>query len=122
MRAALDDILLKAIDDQLFYLMEGYRTPAKALQAGGEPPPLALLSDHLTSEEVGHYRYLAELQVDANIALELLANAFSVSQASQIEPLRERFEATKGRIDRNLAALEESPLPRSGIPPVRQTV
>ena len=110
MRAALDDILLKAIDDQLFYLMEGYRTPAKALQAGGEPPPLALISDHLKSEEVGHYRYLAQLQVDANIALELLANAFSVSEASQIEPLRERFEATKGRIDRNLAALEESPL------------
>ena len=110
MRAALDDILLKAIDDQLFFLMEGYRTPTKALQAGGEPPPLALISEHLTSDEVGHYRYLAELQVDANIALELLANAFSVSQASQIEPLRERFEATKGRIDRNLAALEESPL------------
>ena len=107
MRAALDDILLKAIDDQLFYLMEGYRTPAKALQAGGEPPRLALISDHLKSEEVGHYRYLAQLQVDANIALELLANAFSVSEASQIEPLRERFEATKGRIDRNLEALEE---------------
>ena len=110
MRTALDAILLKAIDDQLLYLMEGYRTPVDPLQAGGQPPPLALRSEYLTSEEVGHYRYLAQLQVDANIAMELLANAFSVSQASQIEPLRERFEATRGRIDRNLTALEESPL------------
>ena len=42
--------------------------------------------------------------------MELLANAFSLSDASQIEPLRERFEATEGRINRNLDALEESPL------------
>ncbi len=109
-RGGLDRILLKAIDDQLFYIVEGYRTPDVPLQDGGMPPPLALISDHLSDREVGYYRYLAQLQVDANIAMELLANAFTLSHASAIEPLRERFEAARGRIERNLAALEESPL------------
>ena len=101
MRTDLDAILVEAIDDQLFYLMKGYRNL-------GEPP--APTSDHLSENEVGYYRNLAQLQVDANITMELLANAFTISEASLIEPLRERFEAAKGRIDRNLTALEESPL------------
>ena len=97
----LDKILVNAIDNQLFYLMTGYREL-------GEPP--AKTSVHLSPNEVGYYRALAQLQVDANIAMELLANAFTISEASLIEPLRERFEAAKGRIDRNLLALEGSPL------------
>ena len=97
----LDKILVQAIDDQLFYLMKGYREL-------GEPP--AKTSVHLSESEIGYYRNLAQLQVDANIAMELLANAFTLSEASLIEPLRERFEAAKGRIDRNLLALEGSPL------------
>ena len=101
MRTDLDKRLVKASDDQLFYLMEGYRKL-------GDPP--ARTSVHLSSDEVGYYRNLAQVQVDANIAMELLANAFTLSEASQIEPLRERFEAAKGRIDRNLLALEGSPL------------
>ena len=97
----LDKILVQAIDDQLFYLMKGYREL-------GEPP--AKTSVHLSESEIGYYRNLAQLQVDANIAMELLANAFTLSEASLIEPLRERFEAAKGRIDRNLLGLEGSPL------------
>ena len=97
----LDKILVQAIDDQLFYLMKGYREL-------GEPP--ARTSVHLSESEIGYYRNLAQLQVDANIAMELLANAFTLSEASLIEPLRERFEAAKGRIDRNLLGLEGSPL------------
>ena len=42
------------------------------------------------------------MQADTNIATELLANAFTLSDASFIEPLRERFEAAVERIDRNL--------------------
>ncbi len=125
MRIELDAILLEAIDDQLFFIMEGYRTPENPLhndpsdpdREAGVPPPLALRSAHLSAKEVGHYRYLAQLQVNANVAMELLANAFTVSEASQIEPLRERFEAAKGRIDRNLAGLEDSPL-RDEVAPI----
>ena len=101
LRINLDAVLLKAVDDQFFYLLEGYR------MLEGSP---VLHPDHLSENEVGYYRNLAQLQVDANIALELLSNAFAISEASLIEPLRERFEAAKGRMDRNLAALEGSPL------------
>ena len=44
------------------------------------------------------------MQADTNVATELLANAFTLSDESFIEPLRERFEAAVERIDRNLDA------------------
>ena len=108
LRTNLDAVLGKAIDDQLFYVMKGYHTL-------GEPP--VFRADHLSEDEVGYYRNLAQLQVDANIAMELLANAFTISEASLIEPLRERFESAKGRIDQNLSALEGSPQ-QDGVSPI----
>ena len=101
LRTRLDGIIVPAIDDQLFYTLTGYHTL-------GEPPDAR--SDHFAEEEFGHYRHLALLQVEGNIAMELLANSFAISELSLIEPLRERFEASTSRIDRNLSALEGSPL------------
>ena len=98
-RNQLDDTVVAAIDDQLFYIVTGYRNL-------GEPP--ADFSNHFSEEEFRRYRHLSELQSDANIATELLANAFTLSEAASIEPLRERFEAVDGRIQRNLNALEGS--------------
>ncbi len=108
LRTQLDGIVVPAIDDQLFYTMTGYRSRA-------EPP--APRSEHFSEQEFGHYRHLAQLQVDGNIAMELLANAFTLSQASLIEPLRERFEAAISRMERNLSALEGSPL-REQVSPI----
>ena len=101
LRNRLDRVVVLAIDDQLFYTMTGYRDLGK--------PPLPR-SEHLSEDEVGRYRRLAELQADANIATQLMASAFILSNAALVEPLRERFEAAFGRIDRNLSALEDSPL------------
>ena len=101
LRTELDGIVVPAIDDQLFYTITGYRNLV-------EPP--VPRSEHFSEEEFGRYRHLAQLQVDGNIAMELLANAFTLSQVSLIEPLRERFEAATSRIERNLSALEGSPL------------
>ena len=98
-RSQLDDTVVAAIDDQLFYIVTGYRKL-------GEPP--ADPSVHFTEEEFRRYRHLSELQSDANIATELLANAFTLSEAASIEPLRERFEAVDSRIQRNLNALAGS--------------
>ena len=100
LRARLDGILLPAIDDQLFFTVTGYRQL-------GDPP--VDRQEHFTAFEFGRYSSLAALQADANIATQLLASAFSLSDASFIEPLRERFEAAAGRIEGSLAALEESP-------------
>ena len=99
LRVRLDEILLPEIDDQLFYTITGYREL-------GDPPADRL--EHFTAFEFGRYNSLAALQADANIATQLLASAFSLSDASFIEPLRERFEAAAGRIEGSLAALEES--------------
>ena len=97
LRSQLAEIITPAIDDQLFYTATGYR------ELGELAAPA---SEHLSEEELIRVRYLLELQSEANIAAQLLATAGTVSEASLIEPLRERFESSAGRIERNLFALE----------------
>ncbi len=101
LRVRLDNIIVPAIDDQLFYTMTGYREL-------GSPPESR--SEHFSEDEFGRYRYLAELQADATLSTQLLSSAFTLSEASLVEPLRERFEAVASRIERNLSVLESSPL------------
>ena len=101
LRGRLDGIMIPAIDDQLFYTMTGYR------ELGSPPEPR---SEHFSENEFGRYRYLAELQADATLSTQLLASAFTLTEASLAEPLRERFEAVASRIERNLSDLESSPL------------
>ena len=108
LRSRLDELVVPAIDDQLFYTMTGFHTL-------GQPP--AARAEHLSEQELGRYRRLADLQADGGIASQLLASAFNLQDASSIEPLRERFESAAGRIERSLAALEESPL-RSAVVPI----
>ena len=97
--ARLDVTLIPTIDDQFFYTMTGYRA-----LAGIRATP----SVHLAEREVAHYRYLAELQADADTAAQLLASAFAVSDASSVEPLIERFESAQGRVERSLSGLQDS--------------
>ena len=96
-RSELGTALAPAIDNQLFYILTGYRTLA-------DSP--AEREAHFSEAELIQYRRLSELHGDVNIATELLANAFTLSDPSLIEPLRERFEATISRINRNLPPLE----------------
>ena len=111
-RSDLDTTLVTALDDQLFYTMTGYR------EIGREPDPRSV---HFSLAELERYRLLAELQGDANIATELLGNAFTVSEAAALEPLKERFEAATRRIDLNLAALQGSPV-HADIAPIFQSL
>ncbi|MXW64794.1 MAG: HAMP domain-containing protein [Bacteroidetes bacterium SB0662_bin_6] len=107
LRNHLERLVVSAIDDQYFYTATGYRDL-------GTPP--AERSEHLSEEELERYRHLSELQADANIATELLVNAFTHSSAATIEPLRERFEAAASRIERNMAVLQDSPFHAELIP------
>ena len=95
----LDDILVPAIDDQLFYTMTGYSEL-------GESP--VSTSEHFSETEFYRYRNVADLQAESNTATQLLASAFTVSDAAFIEPLRERAEAARSRIDRSLAVLRDT--------------
>ena len=93
----LDEILIPAIDDQLFYTMTGY-------DELGESPVSA--SEHFSESEFYRYRNVADLQAASNTATQLLASAFTVSDAAFIEPLRERAEAARSRIERSLSVLQ----------------
>ena len=97
----LAEALIPAIDDQLFYAMTGYRELDEAPAAR---------ADHLSEEEFNRYRHMAGLQANATIAIQLLASAFDVSDIALLEPLRERFESSAGKIERGLSALATTPL------------
>ena len=97
LRAQVSDVLVPALDDQLFYTLTGHS------ELDASPVPR---SEHFSEEEVFRYRRLAELEADANITSDLLASAFALDDQSLLEPLRERFEAAAGRIDRNLLTLQ----------------
>ena len=100
-RKELNNVMVPAIDDQLFYAMTGYSKIGKA------PVPR---EKHFSEEGFNLYRYIAGLRSDATIATQLLATAFSVSDAAQLEPLRERFEATARGIRRRMNALGNVPV------------
>ncbi|MYH42800.1 MAG: HAMP domain-containing protein [Acidimicrobiaceae bacterium] len=99
LRAQVSEVLIPALDDQFFYTLTGYSD----LESMPDPR-----SEHFSEEAVIQYRRLAELEADANITSDLLASAFALTEASLLEPLRERFEAAAGRINRNLLALQET--------------
>ena len=107
-RNELVGVMVPLIDDQLFYAMTGYRNL-------GEAP--ASPAQHLSRQEFDHYRHLAALQADATTAIQLLSSAFNLSDAPLIEPLRERFEAAKDRIEWSLSALRTARA-RSQIAPI----
>ena len=101
MQAALEEALVPAIDDQFFYAMTGFRDRKQAA---------APREVHLREEELNQYRLLTALQEDATTATQIVANTFNLSEAPLLVPLRERFEATIGRIDRHLEVLGQTPV------------
>lgn len=104
-QSKLTDILVPAIDNQLFYTMTGYH------QLGETPVPLEI---HFSKKEFDRYRHLATLYADMTSITQLVASAFNLSDTALLEPLRERFEATMASIERSLSAL--------GTAPVRQQI
>ena len=97
----LDGIIVPEIDRQFFYIQTGYTELDQ---------PQALRADHISEDEQARYRYLAELQSNAKIAIQLLASASIVSDSSLIEPFRERFESSANNIRSNLSHLRGTPL------------
>ena len=113
LRGHLDEVLAPAVDDQLFFTMTGYRSI--------EDPP-AVRSNYFSEDQLARYRRLAELQTDSSVAAHLLESAFSVSQPPHLEPLRERFESSAGRIERSVASMQVSALRNEVVPLVTRLI
>ena len=101
LREQIDNIMVPVVDDQLFYTMTGYMSL--------DQPPSSR-EEHFSEAELARYRNLSSLHGDATTANQILESAFSISSAPLIEPLRERFESASGSLDRNLSALEDTPI------------
>jgi len=100
-QSKITPILINEIDDQMFYLMTGHRS------LDGVQPPRSI---HFSEPEFLIYRRLFELREAAAVTAQLLATTFIVTDAAMLQPLRERFEAAAGSINRSLDALKNSPL------------
>ena len=101
LRDRLEDIVVPAIDDQLFYQLTGYREL--------ETPP-ASREVHLSEVEFNRYRHLSALLAEATLATQLLSSAFSISDAAFIEPLQESFESAASRLTISTVTLADSEL------------
>ena len=101
LRAELEQVLIPAVDDGLFYILTG-RSELGVFVA---PYPV-----HFSEAEFGSYRHLSALQADTNIALQQLSSVFSIFDPTLVEAQAERFESSTASIDRNLAALDNAEL------------
>ena len=104
----LDHILLPAIDDQYFYAMTGHRSL-------DEPP--ASHSEEFSEEDLARYRHLSDLQANVGAVTQILASAFGLSDADSLEPIRERLDAARGRIEHSFDALGDPEL-RDDVEPL----
>lgn len=89
----LERQLAEATDDQFFYTVTGFREI--------DAPPVDE-GVHFTEPELHRFRYLMELDFASTLGAQILATVSNISDPSQLEPLRERFEAAAATIDRNL--------------------
>ena len=110
LQSKVEAIVIEKIDDQMFYMMTGYRSLEEDKSAR---------SVHFSETEFTIYRRLSELREAATVAERLLADAFIVSDVAMLEPLREQFETTAGSIIRSLNAIEQ--YEQKGNQPLRST-
>ncbi len=107
LRTELEQVLIPAVDDRLFYMLTGRS------ERGAFAAPYAV---HFSETEFGTYRHLTALQADTNIALQELSSVFSILDPALVEAQAERFESSTASIDRNLAALDNAELEASLTP------
>ena len=105
----LEHTLVPAIDDQLFYTITGFRSLGE---------PRSTRAEHLSEPQISRYRRLASLQADAGLGIQILASVFNLADAALIEPQRDRFLATVGGIERNLAAVGDADVAAAIGPPL----
>ena len=101
LRAELEQTLIPAVDDQLFYIFTG----RSELDDFIAPYPI-----HFSEEQFGNYRYLSALQADTNIALQQLSSVFSIFDQDLVEAQEERFESSMASIERSLASMDDPEL------------
>jgi signal transduction histidine kinase len=101
LRAELEQVLIPAVDDELFYMITGRS------ELGAFISPYAV---HFSEAEFGIYRHLTALQAETNIALQRLSSVFGIFDPALVEAQEERFESSIASIDRNMAALNNPEL------------
>ena len=99
LRSRFDGIMLPVLDDQFFDIV--------SLRPVGDGEGTTRTEASSFEDQMVVYRSLTEIQSNVNIAAQLLATALSLSDSSQVEPLRGLFRATVDEIEAALGNLDE---------------
>lgn len=103
LQISMTQILAPIIDDQLYFIVTGYREL-------GQPP--AKVTHYRSERELLRYRKLADFQAAVSRGVTVLTNTFNVATIPLLEPQEERFEAVADALRRNRGALGQSKLLR----------
>ena len=79
--------------------------------------PPASHSEEFSEEDLARYRHLSDLQANVGAVTQILASAFGLSDADSLEPIRERLDAARGRIEHSFDALGDPEL-RDDVEPL----
>ncbi len=98
----IDRVLFPEIDDQQFFLATGLR------EIDDRPVPLG---ERTAYAELVRYRDLLTLHAQANLAARLMAEAAVLNDRTLIQPLRERYNAAIGSLERVFRSSESHASP-----------
>lgn len=99
LQSQIADLLVPAVDDQLFYARTGFRSL--------DQPP-APREVHFSEREIDRYRVLLGLQQGVRVIDQLLNSLAVVTDRPRIEPVEERYESAATSIERALNAVDET--------------
>jgi methyl-accepting chemotaxis protein len=100
--AALSEALAPLVDDASFDLTTGLEGAADGAGAGKMKATLSELVD----KQLTALQAMLDLRADSNLSLGLLIEAANIPGKEQLPPVRDRFNAAAGHLDKSLAALK----------------
>jgi methyl-accepting chemotaxis protein len=100
--AALGEALAPLVDDASFDLTTGLEGAADGAAGDRIKATLADLADN----QLSSLQAMLEMRGDANLALGLLIEAANIRAKEQLPPVRDRFSAAAGHLDKSLASFK----------------
>jgi phosphoglycerate-specific signal transduction histidine kinase len=101
--AALTTILAPMVDDAGFDLITGLQSAGDAADAAALKQTLSQLAD----QQVAALQAMFDLRADGNLALGLLVEAVNTPSKDLLVPMRDRFSAAAGHIEKSLAVFKD---------------
>ena len=116
MHAALAEKVAPLVDDAGFDLMTGLQSDPDLK----DPKAMQQHLSNLADQQLAALQAMLELRADSNLMLGLLTEGAGVSRKELLAPLRDRFAATAGHVEKSMKALKNAQASSSLAGPVAE--